>query len=492
MLYLSSIFNTCNFCFKKDRFVLRSWKVARGWVDWHWLCGIGKFLYNNPFPIPCNLNPLNSVPKRDSDERRIIVDLSFPKGDSVNATIPKNSYLGEPFHLTFPTVDALIAMVKHKGQGCALFKRDLQRVYRQIPVDPGDIHHLGYKWRGDLFFDVMLPMGLRSAALCCQRTTNLITHIARKRGLTVENYLDDFMGAETWDQAASSFQILGDVLFEAGLVEASDKACPPACVVVCLGIVFNTRELSLTITPDRLSEVLGILEDWEGRMSASRHDLQVLLGKLHFVACCVRPWRVFVSRLLNFLCETPPMGKVSIPAEARKDVAWWLKFMPLYNGVSMIPWEEWSVPDSVMSSDACLVGCGAWVEGQYFHAQFPDFILAHRPSINSLELLAIVVAIKLWGPPGRANALGFYVTTWSQCRCSTLAPPRMSSCRTVCERFVSSWPCMRSSLGLNILLASKIGWLTCAPGCTFQVTIRCFMNAIKFGALSLRWSPLSF
>ena len=357
---------------------------------------VGPFV-NNPFPIPCNLNPLNSVPKRDSNERRIIVDLSFPKGDSVNATIPKNSYLGEPFHLTFPTVDALIAMVKHKGQGCALFKRDLQRAYRQIPVDPGDIHHLGYKWRGDLFFDVMLPMGLRSAALCCQRTTNLITHIARKWGLTVENYLDDFMGAETWDQAASSFQILGDVLVEAGLVEASDKACPSACVVVCLGIVFNTRELSLTITPDRLSEVLGILADWEGRMSASRLDLQVLLGKLHFVACCVRPGRVFVSRLLNFLRETPPVGKVSIPAEAQKDVAWWLKFMPLYNGVSMIPWEEWSVPDSVMSSDACLVGCGAWVEGQYFHAQFPDFILAHRPSINSLELLAIVVAIKLWG-----------------------------------------------------------------------------------------------
>ena len=93
--------------------------------------------------------PATSIPwilyLSDSDERRIIVDLSFPKGDSVNATIPKNSYLGEPFHLTFPTVDALIAMVKHKGQGCALFKRDLQWAYRQIPVEPGDIHHLGYK-----------------------------------------------------------------------------------------------------------------------------------------------------------------------------------------------------------------------------------------------------------------------------------------------------------------------------------------------------------
>ena len=223
-------------------------------------------------------------------------------------------------------------MVKHKGQGCALFKRYLQRAYRQIPVVPGDIHHLGYKWRGDLFFrcDAAYGFEISRAVASAPQTWSLTLHENR---VSLENYLDDFMGAETWDQAASSFQILGDVLVEAGLVEASDKACPPACVVVCLGIVFNTRELSLTITPDRLSKVLGILEDWEGCMSASRHDLQVLLGELHFVACCVRPGRVFVSRLLNFLPETPPMGKVSIPAEARKDVAWWLKFMPLYNGV---------------------------------------------------------------------------------------------------------------------------------------------------------------
>ena len=102
---------------------------------------VGAFV-TNPFPIPCNLSPLNSIPKRDSTECRIIVDSSFLKGNSVNATIPKTSYL---VHLTFPTMDALKAMVKHKGQGCALYKCDLPWAYCQIPVDPGDIHHLGYK-----------------------------------------------------------------------------------------------------------------------------------------------------------------------------------------------------------------------------------------------------------------------------------------------------------------------------------------------------------
>ena len=39
---------------------------------------------DNPFNNPIALSPLNSVPKKDSSERRVIVDLSFPEGGSVN------------------------------------------------------------------------------------------------------------------------------------------------------------------------------------------------------------------------------------------------------------------------------------------------------------------------------------------------------------------------------------------------------------------------
>ena len=36
-------------------------------------------------------------------------------------------------------------------------------------------------------------------------------------------------------------------------------------------------------------------------------------------------------------------------------------------------------------------------QDQYFHSQFPDIIAALELNINSLELLAIVVSVKLWG-----------------------------------------------------------------------------------------------
>ena len=43
--------------------------------------------------------------KPNSDRRRIIVDLSWPQGSSVDAGIDKFPYLNSAFALTFPTVD---------------------------------------------------------------------------------------------------------------------------------------------------------------------------------------------------------------------------------------------------------------------------------------------------------------------------------------------------------------------------------------------------
>ena len=65
----------------------------------------------NPFVAPIALSPLNSVPKPDSDERRFILDLSWPAGSSVNDGISKDFFLGEPVSLTYPTVDDIAARI---------------------------------------------------------------------------------------------------------------------------------------------------------------------------------------------------------------------------------------------------------------------------------------------------------------------------------------------------------------------------------------------
>jgi len=99
-----------------------------------------------PFGNDFVASPLQTVPKGDEGDRRVVVDLSFPPGSSVNDGIPAKQYLGHPLHFTLPSHEAFESLIRRKGPGCQLYKRDLSRAYRQIPVDPYDYHMLGFTW----------------------------------------------------------------------------------------------------------------------------------------------------------------------------------------------------------------------------------------------------------------------------------------------------------------------------------------------------------
>ena len=120
---------------------------------------LGPF-QENPFICNICVSPLNTVSKKDSEERRIILDLSYPKDKSVNDFVSKDFYLGNRINLTYPGVDDLVAIVKAKGQSCLLFKRDLSRAYRQLSIDPREASLLGYSFNGFLYFDKVLIFGL--------------------------------------------------------------------------------------------------------------------------------------------------------------------------------------------------------------------------------------------------------------------------------------------------------------------------------------------
>ena len=109
---------------------------------------------------------------------------------------------------------------------------------------------------------------------------------------------------------------------------------------------------------DRLKEILALLCQWEGKCMATRKEVQSLLGKLVFIASCVRSGRLFISRMLNFLRSMPDEQFVALPVDFYKDVYWWRVFAPIYKGVSVLYLEDWDNLDGVAASDACLTGCG--------------------------------------------------------------------------------------------------------------------------------------
>ena len=102
-----------------------------------WNAIAGPFVYP-PFSDDLVCSPLQTVPKRGSSKRRVVMDLSFPHGSSVNDGIPQDTYLGEHFTLWLPGIDRLVDFILEKGRNCLVFKKDLRRAYRQFPIDPKD------------------------------------------------------------------------------------------------------------------------------------------------------------------------------------------------------------------------------------------------------------------------------------------------------------------------------------------------------------------
>ena len=102
---------------------------------------LGPFTKN---PIPGgHCSPFMTRSKPNSDRRRVIVDLSWPIGESVNAGIDKNMYLGSQFDLNFPSVDHITEETKRIGRGALLYKVDVSRVFHHVKVDPDDYDLLG-------------------------------------------------------------------------------------------------------------------------------------------------------------------------------------------------------------------------------------------------------------------------------------------------------------------------------------------------------------
>ena len=105
------------------------------------------------------------------------MDLSFPKGNSVNDGISKPLC-----SMSYITVDNAIEEICKSGPGCLLVKIDIKHAFRLLPVHPADQHLLGMEWHDYIYLDNCLLFGLRSAPRLFNAVADLLPWIARSRG----------------------------------------------------------------------------------------------------------------------------------------------------------------------------------------------------------------------------------------------------------------------------------------------------------------------
>ena len=181
-------------------------------------------------------------------------------------------------------------------------KLDLKSAYQRVPVHPDDQPLLGMTWEGCTFCDRALPFGLRSApklftavadglswALQCEGVANLI------------HYLDDFFfwSEEGSPECAQALSTAVPLCHRLGLPSAPQKVAGPSTSIVFLGILINLARQEIRLPEEKLARLRLELRAWGNRRSASKRQLQSLIGLLNHAAKVVRPGRPFLRTLID-------------------------------------------------------------------------------------------------------------------------------------------------------------------------------------------------
>lgn len=190
-------------------------------------------------PLPESVLPLlhfnrfGVIPKSTPGKWRLILDLSFPQGASVNDGIAP-----DVCHVQLASVDDAVQLILEFGVNAYMAKLDIRQAYRNVLVHPQDRWLLGMHWQGQHYVDTVLPFGLRSAPKIFCTISDGLEWVLHQRGVVhLVKYIDDFLIVGPAGSPACQRRVteMCSVCEELGLPLAVEKLEGPARVITFWG-----------------------------------------------------------------------------------------------------------------------------------------------------------------------------------------------------------------------------------------------------------------
>ena len=143
----------------------------------------------------------------------------------------------------------------------------------------------------------------------------------------------------------------------------------------------------------------------------TRRSYQSLMGKLLNIQKYLHPARVFINRVLALFRKNSGKKRIYLDHDFHKDIAWFLKFLPVFNGITYFKKVEVD-KDQNLFLDASLTGLGGvWKNRVYATPviNIPNFHL----TIVHLEMLNVIIALRLWGGHWRNMRIMIFCDNYS-------------------------------------------------------------------------------
>ena len=270
-------------------------------------------------------SPVGLEPKKDTDDMRMIMHLSYPYGQSINDFI-------DPVKAStsYQTFDDAIQLVFKQGRFCWISKGDVKSAFRVAPICFRDIKYLGIYFEEQYFVDLALPFWSAISSAIFEDIATLIHWLFEQRtSIRFIHYLDDYLWVhKNFLVCLKAEQVVREVAEEVELPLAKYKFVGPAQVLEFLGLTIDSIQMAIAVPAKILQEIQEVISSKKCRVKT----LQALAGCLNFITKAVPHGRPFSRRIYDMFAGKKQHWHVSITTELRKDLQMWARFIQEYGG----------------------------------------------------------------------------------------------------------------------------------------------------------------
>ena len=283
-----------------------------------------------PFPdFKCS--PLSLREKSTPGKYRLLHNLSYPYDErAVNLNIPP-----EASHLQYASVLDAIALINLHGLKY-LAKADIKEAYRLVPLSPDCYPLLGFRLKGQYFYDKCLPMGASSSCKIFESISSALQFILVNlfKVKFIVKMLDDFLflGKSPGEckYGLDSFIRLCKMV---GVPLAGEKTVLPSTCVTFLGVCIDTLGQSVYIPREKVASYAASSDILLGRVACTLWELKSMIGKPQFTCLVIPSGRPFLRRMHDATAgRTSPLSRVTLRPHIKEDLRLWSSFLRDFNG----------------------------------------------------------------------------------------------------------------------------------------------------------------
>ena len=281
--------------------------------------------------------------EKPNGSARVILNLSAPKGSSVNDGI-----ISAEFPTSMSSTKKWLEVLDKAGQRCLILKMDWANAYKHLAVRPEDVVLQYFNWLGMDFAELCLVFGGRSSAGLFDRLCKLVLALvlihAKFPADQVIQYLDDICGAAAEGSTAlysleDSFRKIADHL---GVLLAStedpDKAFSPTTSGVVLGVHYDTVTWTWSIPQEKLARLLNQIRAVDTQDQVQQLEIWSLVGRILHYAPLIPGGRYNISELIKAQSfSSDRLDWVQVTPGLRKQLHFWWSMLKTVNGLAAIP-----------------------------------------------------------------------------------------------------------------------------------------------------------